>query len=79
MRKPFRVTLPPDIHQTPEIKEWLRLVEGVLNHPENAEPLLDVMSDASAHYLLCGHLVADFNIEECLTCGLRWRLKAVSE
>jgi hypothetical protein len=71
--KPFKITLKDDREPTPAEAEWIRRCEAIINHPENAEPILDRMPMAVLHFRLFGHVASPYDSPTCEICGLQWR------
>lgn len=72
MDKPFRITLKDGREPTPAEAVWIRRCENIINHPENAEPILENMKLAVLHFRLFGHVAAPYDNPMCEICGLRW-------
>lgn len=72
MAKYFKVTLKNGEEPTPEQKVWMERMERILNHEENAEPILQRTADAHAHLLIYGHTPWPVDADYCAACNLKW-------
>ena len=59
MSKPFRVVKKDGTEPTPEEAKYLRTLENIINHPENAEPIIEEATRKAMkyhmHLLIWGH------------------------
>lgn len=72
MAKPFKITFKDGHEPTPEEAEWIRRAEAIINHEENAEPILQRSVDAHGHLLIYGHAPWPLDAEYCAACNVKW-------
>jgi hypothetical protein len=74
--KPFKIELKDGRKPTPEEAEWLQKMNAIINHPENAEPIVERMQrhemSIGEHFLYWGHLPRPIDGEVCELCKTRW-------
>jgi hypothetical protein len=71
-KRRIKITFKDGHEPTKEETAWLMRMAGVLNHPENAEPMLQRVDDAYAHLLAYGHHPFPLSGDHCAPCNRKW-------